>query len=580
MSTTTLATPVSRRSFLKFTGVAGGGLILGFHIHGGNDAQAAAPAGDEFAPNAFIRISPTTGRITIISKMPEIGQGIKTALPMVIAEQLEVGWKDITIEQGDLDARYGGQTAGGSTSTPNNYDNFHLLGATARTMLVQAAAQTWNVPAAECTAANAAVYHRATSRSLKYGQLAARAAALPVPPKEEVKLKPPSEFKLLGKRITGIDNPKVVTGQRLFSIDVNLPGMVFATYVKCPVFGGKVVSANLDEIKQRPGVKDAFVLAGTPDVKGLMPGVAIIADSTWAAFSARSRLEVTWDEGPTAQQSWKTFLAQARADAGKPGGRVLRKDGDADAALTSAAKVVQAEYVYPFISHTNLEPQNTTALWQDGVMEIWSPSQNPGAGAAIVTRVLGIPAEKIKLHLTRSGGGFGRRLSADFVIEAAAIAQKVKGPVKLTWTARTTCATTTSGRAASTSSGAASTPRARWSRGRTTFSPSARVATPAAAAALARTSSPAAGSRTSRPNRPCSKPAGRWARGGRRAVVCSRGSSTALSTSSPMPPAAIRLRSCSICLGTKTRCPPAPAGPPRVAKPPPRATASCACAIC
>jgi isoquinoline 1-oxidoreductase beta subunit len=434
MSTTLLSSPLSRRSFLKFTGAAGGGLILGFHIHGGNEAQAAESAGGEFAPNAFIRISPTTGRITIISKMPEMGQGIKTALPMVIAEQLEVGWQDITIEQGDLDARYGGQTAGGSTSTPNNYDNFHLLGATARTMLVQAAAQAWNVPAAECTAANAAVHHRATGRTLKYGQLAARAATLPVPSREDVKLKPPSEFKLLGKRITGIDNPKVVTGQRLFGIDVKLPGMVYATYVKCPVFGGKVVSANLDEIKQRPGIRDAFVLEGTTDVKGLMPGVAIIADSTWAAFSARSKLQVTWDEGSTAKESWKTFVAQARAGAGQPGARVLRRDGDADTALASAAKVVTAEYVYPFISHTNLEPQNTTALWQDGVMEIWSPSQNPGAGAAIIAKVLGVPAEKIKLHLTRSGGGFGRRLSADFVIEAAAIAQKVKGPVKLTWT--------------------------------------------------------------------------------------------------------------------------------------------------
>ena len=431
MNTTALPASLPRRDFLKLTGLAGGGLVLAFHLRPGANALAADNAGGDFSPNAFIRISPT-GAITIVSKQPEIGQGVKTSLPMIIAEQLEVNWKDITIEQGDLDQKYGGQSAGGSTSTPNNYDNFHLLGATARTMLVQAAAQTWSVGAAECRAANAAVHH-SSGRSLTYGQLAAKAATLPVPAREEVRLKDPADYRLLGRRITGVDNTKIVTGARLFGLDVKLPGMLYAVYVKCRAFGGKVVAANLEEIKRRPGVKDAFVLAGTSDVKGLVPGVAIIADSTWAALSARNRLEVTWDEGSVAHESWDTFVAQARATAGQPGARQLRKDGDPEGALARAAKVVEAEYVYPFISHANLEPQNTTAHWRDGVMEIWSPSQNPGSGAAIVNRVLGIPPEKIKFHLTRSGGGFGRRLSADFVIEAAAIAQKVSAPVKLTW---------------------------------------------------------------------------------------------------------------------------------------------------
>jgi isoquinoline 1-oxidoreductase beta subunit len=272
-----------------------------------------------------------------------------------------------------------------------------------------------------------------SGKSLKYGQLVAKAATLPVPAKEAVKLKQPADYKLLGKRISGVDNPKIVTGKGLFGIDVKLPGMVYAVYEKCPAFGGKVVNANIDQIKTLPGVKDAFVLEGTNDVKGLVPGVAIIADSTWSAFSARRQLRVTWDEGSVVNESWDGFVAKARADAGKGGGKQLRKDGDPDAALKGAAKVVEAEYLYPFISHANLEPQNTTAHWKDGKMEIWSPSQNPGSGAGIVTRVLGIPAENITFHLTRSGGGFGRRLSSDFVIEAAAIAQKVKAPVKLTW---------------------------------------------------------------------------------------------------------------------------------------------------
>ncbi len=431
MSISTLNAPVNRRDFLKLTGLAGGGLALAFYIKSGGDAVAADSATD-FAPNAFIRISPT-GAVTIVSKQPEMGQGVKTSLPMVIAEQLEVAWKDITIEQGDFDEKkYGNQGAGGSNSTPNNYDNFHLVGATARTMLVEAAAQTWGVPASECRAENATVIH-SSGKKLTYGQLAAKAATLPVPAKEAVKLKEPKDFKLLGQRISQFDTPKIVTGKPLFGIDTKLPGMLYAVYEKCPAFGGKVVSANLDQIKTLPGVKDAFVIEGNGKVKELVPGIAIVADSTWAAFSARKQLKVVWDEGKVASESWENFVSQAKEKAAQPGQRTLRKDGDPDAALASAAKVVEANYVYPFISHANLEPQNTTAYWNDGVMEVWSPTQIPTIGAGLVSRVLGIAPEKIKLHITRAGGGFGRRIGADYLIEAAAIAHKLKAPVKLTW---------------------------------------------------------------------------------------------------------------------------------------------------
>ncbi len=431
MNTPTLSGPVNRRDFLKLTGLAGGGLALAFYIRSGPEAVGATGAAADFAPNAFIRISPT-GAVTIVSKQPEMGQGVKTSLPMIIAEQLEVPFKDIKIEQGDLDQKYGSQSAGGSNSTPGNYDNFHLLGATARTMLVEAAAQTWGVPATECRAENAAVLHT-SGKSLKYGQLVAKAAALPVPAKDQVKLKEPKDFKLLGKRVPQVDSRNIATGRPLFGIDLKLPGMVYAVYEKCPAFGGKVVSANLDHIKTLPGVKDAFILEGNGKVKELVPGVAIIADSTWAAFSARRQLKVTWDEGKVAEESWETFVTKARADAGKPGATKLRQDGDPDAALQSAAKVVEAEYVYPFISHANLEPQTTTAHWKNGMMELWSPAQVPGRAVEVVTKALNIPADKVTMHLTRAGGGFGRRISADFVVEAAAIAQKVNAPVKLTW---------------------------------------------------------------------------------------------------------------------------------------------------
>ena len=362
-----------------------------------------------------------------------MGQGVKTSLPMIIAEQLEVPWKEISIEQGDFDEKkFGNQSAGGSNSTPNNYDNFHLVGATVRTMLVEAAAQTWGVPAAECRAEKAAVIHT-SGKSLTYGQLAAKASTLPVPAKSAVTLKQPKDFKLLGTRVAQIDTPAIVTGKPLFGIDMKLPGMLYAIYEKCPAFGGKVVSANLDQIKTLPGVKDAFILGGNGKVKELVPGVAIIADSTWAAMTARKQLKIVWDEGKVATESWDGFVAQAKEKAAQPGARVLRKDGDPDAALAGAAKVVEANYVYPFISHANLEPQNTTAHWKDGVMEIWSPTQIPTIGSGMVNRVLGIPPDKIILHITRAGGGFGRRIGADYLIEAAAIAQKVNAPVKLTW---------------------------------------------------------------------------------------------------------------------------------------------------
>ena len=432
MSTPTLAQSVGRRDFLKLTGLAGGGFALAFYIRSGGEAAAAdiAPTND-FAPNAFVRISPA-GLVTIVSKQPEMGQGVKTSLPMIIAEQLEVPWKEILIEQGDFDEKkYGGQSAGGSQSTPSNYDNFHLVGATVRTMLVEAAAQTWGVSASECHAEKATVVH-SSGKKLTYGQLVAKAATLAVPGKDAVTLKQPKDFKLLGTRIPQFDTNKIVTGKSLFGIDVKLPGMVYAVYEKCPAFGGKVVSANLDQIKTLPGVKDAFILEGNGKVKELVPGVAIIADSTWSAFSARKQLKIVWDEGKVVNESWETFVSQAKEKSAQSG-KTLRKDGDPDGALASAAKTIEAQYTYPFISHANLEPQNTTAHWHDGIMEIWSPTQIPSIGTGMVNRVLGIAPEKIKLHLNRAGGGFGRRIGADYLIEAAAIAQKVNAPVKLTW---------------------------------------------------------------------------------------------------------------------------------------------------
>lgn len=426
---------MKRRSFLQHS--AAGSLVLGYYLQPASAMQvfvnpASMAHAADFQPSAFISIS-AQGVVTLVSKQPEIGQGIKTSLPMVIAEELEVDWKDVRIVQGDLDPAYGGQSAGGSTSTPNNYNNFLRLGASARTLLLQAAAQIWKVPLSECSAANSAVHHAASQRVLRYGELVATAAKLPLPASESVKLKDPRDYKLLGQRIGGVDNLALITGKPLFGIDVQLPGMLYAVYEKCPAFGGKVLSANLDAIKALPGVKDVFIVATGTGLNGLVPGVAIVAESTWAAFSARRLLKVVWDEGAVVNQSWDGFVAQAQALSKQAGAVPLRRDGNPAAAFATASKTVEAAYSYPFISHASIEPQNCTAWFHDGTMELWAPTQNPVAGQNLVASTLGLPKERIKLHITRSGGGFGRRLSADYIIEAAIIAQRFKVPVKLTW---------------------------------------------------------------------------------------------------------------------------------------------------
>ena len=425
---------VGRRQFLQVSALAGGGLVIAsFEPLNRLETLAAAQATD-FAPNAYIKLTPD-GFVTIIAKNPEIGQGVKTMLPMLIAEELDVDWNKVRIEQGDLDpTRYGqGQSAGGSTATPNNWLPMRRVGAAGRAVLVAAAAQTWNVPESELTTASGAVMHAGSRRRLAYTELFAKAATLTPPALDAVPLKDPKDFKIIGKPTRNVDAQAIVTGKPIFGIDVKVPGMLHAVYEKCPVFGGKVTSANLDEIKALPGVKHAFVIDGTTNLAGLMPGVAIVADTWWQAKTARDRLRVQWDEGATASQSSEGYARQAEALSKQAPQRSLRKDGDPDAGLTSAAKTVEAAYHYPFLAHAPLEPQNTTAHFKDGKLELWSASQSPLNGRRLVSQTLGVAEENITIHLPRMGGGFGRRLGNDYMVEAAAIAMKIPEPVKLLW---------------------------------------------------------------------------------------------------------------------------------------------------
>jgi isoquinoline 1-oxidoreductase beta subunit len=430
-----------RRSFLKVSAAAGGGVLFSLQtpaLFAQGRGGAAQPAVDA---HNFIRVAPD-GIVTIMAKNPETGQGVRNMLPMLIAEELDVDWKNVRLEQADLDdTKYSAQSSGGSTATPTAWTPMRQVGAAGRALFIGAAAQTWNVPASELTTASGKVMHTASNRSVGYGELASKAAGMPSPDVAGLKLKDPKDYKIIGHPHVAYDVKAITTGKPMFGIDVTVPGMQYAVFQKCGVFGGKVASSNIEDIKKMPGIKNAFVVE-RPDVPmesvipgdpGLENGIVILGETWWHAQAARQKLQVTWTEGPRAGGSSAAHAVKA-ADMIKQAPQMTRRtDGDVEGALKTAAKVVEATYSYPHISHAPLEPQTCTASFKDGKLELWTNSQQPLRGRQLVADTLGLNAKDIKVHMVRAGGGFGRRLTNDYMVEAAYIAKQAGVPVKLLW---------------------------------------------------------------------------------------------------------------------------------------------------
>jgi len=414
----------ARRDFLKVGAAAGGGLVLGFHLPFGGEAVAQA-AGKPFAPNAFIRIG-TDDQVTVVVAKAEMGQGVYTSLPMLVAEDLEADWSKVRVESAPVDPAYnrpgmGMQMTGGSSSVWSCWEQMRKAGATAKAMLIAAAAATWKVDPSSLRAEKGFVIHDASGRRLSFGALADTAATLP-PPKDVV-LKDAKDFKIVGKPTRRLDTPEKVNGSAQFGLDVSVPGMLVALVQRPPVFGGRAVKVDDTKTKAVPGV----VAVGQPSF-----GVVVVAKGFWAAKKGRDALQVQWDDGPNGALSTDALREEFRALAKTPGA-VAKKEGDAAAALAGAAKRLEAEYEVPYLAHAMMEPLNCLVDLRPDSCEIWTGTQFQTMDRAAAAEVAGLKPEQVQIHTTLLGGGFGRRATprSDFIREAVEIAKLVKAPVKV-----------------------------------------------------------------------------------------------------------------------------------------------------
>jgi isoquinoline 1-oxidoreductase beta subunit len=413
---------VTRREFLQVASAAGASLVIGFTLPG--CAPAGAPAGPPLEPNAWLRIG-TDESILVIVDRSEMGQGVATALPMLLAEELEADWSKIRIEFAPADPVYnnrlfGMQGTGGSSSVRAAWMPLRQAGAAAREVLIDAAAQTWGVDRSECHAENGTVVH-SDGRRLTYGHLVATAATLPVP--TDPPLKEPADWKVIGTRVPRLDTAVKVDGSAQFGMDVTLPGMLVAVVARCPVFGGKVASFDAAAAQAVPGVRQVVQITS---------GIAVVADGYWPAKTGRDALTVTWDEGANAGVSSARIARLFTQQAGRTGAQA-RHEGNPDRALSGAARRVEAIYETPFLAHATMEPMNCTAHVRPDGVDIWAPTQFQTGAHQVGAAIGGVAPEQVKVHTTYLGGGFGRRFELDFIIEALETSRAVGAPVKVVW---------------------------------------------------------------------------------------------------------------------------------------------------
>ncbi len=422
---------VSRRDFLG--GVfSAGALVLGASFLP-MKARAAPADGAIWQPSVYLGIEPD-GRVIIIAHRSEMGTGIRTALPMIVAEELEADWARVKIEQAIGDAKYGSQDTDGSESIRDFYDAMREAGASARMMLESAAGSKWNVPAAECRGRNHEVVHEGSGRKLGYGELVAIAANQPVPAKEHLKFKPSADYRYIGKNVPITDLDDIVEGRATFGMDARMPGMVYASIEHPPVFGGTLKGYDDSEARKVRGVSQTLTIPPFKPPYAFQPlgGVAVIADNTWAAMQGRRKLKIDWEPGPNATLDSGAYKKTLRETARQPC-KVSRNDGDVDAAFKGAARVHEAEYYVPYLAHATMEPPVAVAEFKNGKVTAWAPTQNPQAVQDTVAKALGIKPADVTCHVTLLGGGFGRKSKPDYVAEAAILSKQVGKPVKVVW---------------------------------------------------------------------------------------------------------------------------------------------------
>jgi isoquinoline 1-oxidoreductase beta subunit len=420
-----------RREFVQVGASAAGGLLVTVALPARVGSTGSAALAPGSALGAFLEIA-ADGGVTIAAKNPEIGQGMKTALPLILAEELDVPWERVRVVQADLDEpRFGDQFSGGSTGISDNWNALRTAGAVARRMLVEAAAARWSVPASDCTTADGAVLHAATARRLDYGALVADAARRPVP--AEAPRKDPTRYRLVGTRVGGVENPGIVTGRAQYGLDARAPGMLYASVLH-PPFGHRLAGLDSSRAERIPGVRRIVRIEPQPSPLHLRQGVAVVADSTWAAMQGARALESRWEavaEHPVIDSA--ALRANMLAAVEHPG-EPIRNDGDVGAAFASAARTIEATYEVPLLAHVPMEPMNCLADVRADRAEVWGPMQNPGGVQGVVARVTGLDRAAVRVHLTRAGGGFGRRLLSDYAAEAATVSKAVGRPVQVVWT--------------------------------------------------------------------------------------------------------------------------------------------------